>query len=138
MGEMGELLDRYTHARPLRLVTEDLHWSDHATVRLIDHVARRRAPSRLLWLGSFRLADLVAEEHPLKGLRQELRVHRLCDEIVLEPFSEREVADYIDQRFPDSAASEAFVRSLHAHTHTGAPYASLHLSAEAALCSRAA
>ena len=42
LREMGELLDRYTEQRPLLLVTEDLHWSDRATIQLIDHVARRR------------------------------------------------------------------------------------------------
>ena len=44
LREMGELLDRYTEQRPLLLVTEDLHWSDRATIQLIDHVARRRGP----------------------------------------------------------------------------------------------
>jgi DNA-binding winged helix-turn-helix (wHTH) protein len=42
LREFGELLERYTQNRPLLLVTEDLHWSDHATVQLIDHIARRR------------------------------------------------------------------------------------------------
>ena len=60
LREMGELLDRYTADRPLLLVTEDLHWSDHATVQLIDYVARRRAGTRLLWLASFRLTEIIA------------------------------------------------------------------------------
>jgi DNA-binding winged helix-turn-helix (wHTH) protein len=116
LRELGELLERYTIERPLLLVTEDLHWSDHATVHLIDHIARRRSPVRLMWLASFRLAEVVSEDHPLKALRHELRLHRLCQEIVLDPFSEREVADYIDSRFPDAEVSEAFVRRLHGHT----------------------
>jgi tetratricopeptide (TPR) repeat protein len=116
LREMGELLDRYTQQRPLLIVTEDLHWADHATVRLIEHVARRRGPAQLMWLGSFRPADVVASDHPIKGVRQELRAHRLSDEIVLDPFSERDVADYLGSRFPDAKASEAFVRLLHAHT----------------------
>ena len=44
--ELVELLDRYTQQRPLLLVTEDLHWSDHATLRLMDHFARRRGTAR--------------------------------------------------------------------------------------------
>ncbi len=48
LREMGELLDQYTRTQPLLLVTEDLHWSDHATVRLIDHLARRRGLMRAL------------------------------------------------------------------------------------------
>lgn len=116
LREFAELTALYTARRPLVLVTEDLHWSDHATVRLIDHVARRRDPTRMLWIASFRLAEIISEDHPLKALRHELRLHRLCDEVVLEPFSESEVAEYLDARVPDSHASETFVRALHAHT----------------------
>jgi predicted ATPase/DNA-binding winged helix-turn-helix (wHTH) protein len=116
LRELAELLDRYTAHKPLLLVTEDLHWSDHATVRLIDYLARRRSPSRLMWLASFRLAEIIHEDHPLKALRHELRLHRLCEEIVLDPFSESEVADYMERRFPGLDVSEDFVRALHAHT----------------------
>jgi DNA-binding winged helix-turn-helix (wHTH) protein/tetratricopeptide (TPR) repeat protein len=116
MRELGELLDRYTQQRPLLLVTEDLHWSDHATTHLLDHIARRRSPARLMWLASFRLAEVIAEDHPLKGLRHELKLHRLSDELVLDSFSERDVADYVDSRLPGAELSEDFVRVLHTHT----------------------
>ena len=88
LREMGELLDRYTERRPLLLVTEDLHWSDRSTIQLIDYIARRRGSARLMWLASFRLAEVVALDHPLNPLRHELRLHGLCEEIVLDPFSE--------------------------------------------------
>ena len=87
LREMGEVLDRYTERRPLLLVTEDLHWSDRATIQLIDYIARRRGSARLMWLASFRLAEVVALDHPLNPLRHELRLHGLCEEIVLDPFS---------------------------------------------------
>jgi len=116
LREFGEWLDQATQRRALLLVTEDLHWSDHATLRLIDHVARRRGPARLLWLASFRLAEVIAEDHPLKALRHELRLHRLATEIPLEPFSEREVAECIAARITTGPVSEAAARSLHART----------------------
>ncbi|MBL8352371.1 MAG: AAA family ATPase [Burkholderiaceae bacterium] len=116
LREAGELLDRYTQQAPLVLVTEDLHWSDHATVRLLEHLARRRTPARLLWLGSFRSAELEAENHPLKGLRHELRLHRLAEELALEPFSEPELAAYLERRVPRAAGAQALVHALHAHT----------------------
>ena len=52
--------------RPLLLVTEDLHWSDRATVQLINYIARRRTGTRLLWLASFRPVELIAADHPLQ------------------------------------------------------------------------
>jgi DNA-binding winged helix-turn-helix (wHTH) protein len=116
LREMGEFFDRYTEHRPLLLVTEDLHWSDRATIELINHVARRRGGAHLMWIGSFRLAEIVAGDHPLKALRNELRLHGLCEEVVLDEFSEQEVADYVAQRMPSVAGDEAFVRALHERT----------------------
>jgi DNA-binding winged helix-turn-helix (wHTH) protein len=114
--ELGELLERLTAERPLLLVTEDLHWSDQATLQALDHVARRRGPARLLWLGSFRAAEVVAEEHPLKALRHELRLHGLCREIALEPFSELEVGHYLAGRLRGGCVDEALSRALHRRT----------------------
>ena len=116
LREMGEVLDRSGERRPLLLVTEDLHWSDRATMQLIDYIARRRGSARLMWLASFRLAEVVALDHPLNPLRHELRLHDLCEEIVLDPFSESEVAGYVAERSPAIATDEAFVRALHERT----------------------
>jgi DNA-binding winged helix-turn-helix (wHTH) protein len=116
LRELGELLDRCTKQRPLLLVTEDLHWSDPATVQLIDYIARRRSPTRLLWLASFRLTEVIATDHPLRAVRQELGLHGLTKEIVLDAFSEQEVAEYLATRMPALAADEDFVRALHRRT----------------------
>lgn len=116
LREMGELLDRYTERQPLLLVTEDLHWSDRSTIELINHIARRRGSARLMWLASFRPAEVIALDHPLNSLRRELRLHGLCEEIPLDPFSETEVAEYVAQRSPSLASDEAFVRALHERT----------------------
>ena len=116
LREMGELLDRYTEQRSLLLITEDLHWSDRATIQLIDYIARRRSGARLMWLASFRLAEVVASEHPLNALRHELRLHGLCEEIVLDPFSESEIAAYLAGRSSSLGGNESFVRALHLRT----------------------
>jgi DNA-binding winged helix-turn-helix (wHTH) protein len=116
LREMGEFFDRYTGERPLLLVTEDLHWSDQATIQLMNHLARRRGSARLMWLASFRLADIVAYDHPLKTLRNELRLHGLAEEIVLDGFTEEEVAEYVARARPSLASDEAFVRALHERT----------------------
>ena len=116
LREMGELLDRYTESRPLLLVTEDLHWSDPATVQLIDYLARRRGTTRLLWLASFRLTEVIAGEQPLRAVRNELRLHGLAEEIVLDSFSEQEVAQYVGARLPVRGSDEMFVRALHRRT----------------------
>jgi DNA-binding winged helix-turn-helix (wHTH) protein/tetratricopeptide (TPR) repeat protein len=114
--EFHELIARFTEKQPLLFVVEDLHWCDDATLRLMDHYARQRGGARILWIGSFRLTQVIAESHPLQGLRQELRLHRLCEEIVLDPFSEAEVLEYLRGRIPVVDTQEGFVRRVHAHT----------------------
>src|SRR4030095_9589169 len=116
LREIGALLDRSGDRQPLLLVTEDLHWSDRATIQLIDYIARRRGNARLMWLASFRLAEVVPRAHPRTPWRQERRLHDWCEEIVLDPFSESEVADYVAGRSPAIATDEAFVRALHGRT----------------------
>ncbi|HEX6572674.1 MAG TPA: AAA family ATPase, partial [Steroidobacteraceae bacterium] len=114
--EMGEVLDRIAERRPLLLVTEDLHWSDRATIQLLDYLARRRGSARLMWLASFRLAEVVALDHPLNALRRELRLHSLCTEVMLDPFSEAEVADCVATQSRPLAQDEGFVHTLYERT----------------------
>ena len=114
--EISELMGRFTAQHPLLFLTEDLHWSDNATLRLLDHFARRTSPARLMWLGTYRLMQVIAESHPLRELRQELRLHRLCEEVILDPFSEVEVAQYLESRLPDAGIQEALIHKLHDHT----------------------
>ena len=116
LREIGQFFDRYTEKHPLALVTADLHWGDQATVQLVDYLARRRADARLLWLASFRLTELIAGDHPLRAVRNELRLHGLAEEVVLDSFSEEEVAQYVAQHLPARAKDEAFVRALHRRT----------------------
>lgn len=114
--ELWELLARLTRDAPLVLVTEDLHWSDQGTLRLMNHFARQRAPLHVLWVASFRLTQVIAESHPLQQIRAELRLHRLCEELLLDSFSEAELAAYVAHRAPASAVAPAFIKALHAHT----------------------
>ncbi len=118
LREFGALLDTATPAQPLLLVIEDLHWSDHATVSLLDYLARRRGPARWMLVVSFRPTDLAVNGHPMQALRHELRLHKLCRELVLEPFSEFEVDAYLQLRLGGRPVPqhEALARALHAHT----------------------
>lgn len=114
--ELAELMNRYGSSKPLLLVIEDLHWSDLGTLRMMEHFARKDRNFRFMWVASFRLTQVITDEHPLKALRQELKLHRLCEEILLDPFSESEVQRYLSIRVPGKELSEDFVRRLHAHT----------------------
>jgi len=120
LREFGELMRRLSEQQPVLLVLEDLHWSDAATVQLLGYLARRRGAARWMLLGSFRPAELIVSDHPLKALCQALKLQRLCEEIDLEAFSEVETAAYLAQRCGGAAPPDAFVRALH-HLTGGVP-----------------
>jgi predicted ATPase len=103
LREMAEALDVVTTLRPLVLVLEDLHWSDASTLDLIALLARRPQPARLLVLGTYRPAEAMTPGHSLHALKQELQVHRQCEELLLPFLSEAALAEYFAARFPGTA-----------------------------------
>jgi predicted ATPase/DNA-binding winged helix-turn-helix (wHTH) protein len=98
LRELADVLAIMSTERPVVLVLEDLHWSDSATVETLAYLARRREAARLFVLGTYRPADIVVGEHPLRRLRQELLAHELCEELRVELLSEEEVKEYVTQR----------------------------------------
>jgi DNA-binding winged helix-turn-helix (wHTH) protein len=99
LREMADALEALAHDTPLVLVLEDLHWSDSSTLDLISVVAQRREPARLLLLATYRPADLIMSQHPLRALKQELQVHRRCEELPLGFLNVEEVTRYLAARF---------------------------------------
>ena len=95
LREIGDVLETITSRSPLLLIFEDLHWVDNSTVDLISALARRHAPARLMLIGTYRPVDVVLSGHPVNALKQDLLVHKLCDEIALEPLGEKQVAAYL-------------------------------------------
>src|SRR5262252_4160489 len=117
LRELAEALDVLTAARPLVLIVEDLHWSDHATLAWLAYVARRPDPARLLVLGTYRPVEVIVEAHPLRRLLTELRPHGQCTDLVLDYLSEAAVLAYLEQRFGATPLPAGLAQVLHRHTH---------------------
>jgi predicted ATPase/DNA-binding winged helix-turn-helix (wHTH) protein len=98
LRELAEALEALTTEHTLVLQFDDLHWSDSATLDLISYVARRSHPARLLVIGTYRPSDVERRDHPLKPLKQDLHVHRYCEELAIAPLSETAVASYVAMR----------------------------------------
>ena len=111
LREIAEALETITSDQPLLLVLEDLHWVDPSTVDLISTLARRRSPSKLMLLGTYRLA-----EHPWKAVKQDLLVHRLCRKIALPPLAEAQVAEYLAIESPGLAVPEGLAALIYRHS----------------------
>lgn len=115
--ELRELMERFSANRPIVFILEDIHWCDQGTLRIMEKFARNQeGGAPILWIATFRLTQVIAENHPLRELRQELRAHKLCEEILLDCFAESEVQQFLLHRWPGIRPSEEFVRRLHAHT----------------------
>lgn len=95
LREMAEALETLTLDRPLVLRLEDLHWSDYSTLELISVLARRQEGARLLVLGTYRPVEMLANGHPLRTVKQELQLHKQCEELRLGLLTEKHIAEYL-------------------------------------------
>jgi DNA-binding winged helix-turn-helix (wHTH) protein/predicted ATPase len=102
LREICDALEALAVDTPLLLILEDLHWSDYSTLDLISYVARQRQEARLMLIGTYRTAELIASRHPLKGVKQELVAKQQCEELPLEYLSRKEVYGYLNIRFKDN------------------------------------
>ena len=81
----------------LILVLEDLQWADEPTLELISALARRRTPTKLMVLATYR-PEGRSTEHPLRALKQDLVVRQLCTELALPPLSKPAVKQLLSRR----------------------------------------
>ncbi|MGH8775451.1 MAG: AAA family ATPase [Jiangellaceae bacterium] len=68
--------------QPTVVLLEDLHWGSAATIELLPALAASIAREPLLFLGTYRGAELP-RAHPVRGLRAELRRRGLLVELAL-------------------------------------------------------
>jgi DNA-binding winged helix-turn-helix (wHTH) protein/tetratricopeptide (TPR) repeat protein len=111
LREMAQALETLTADSPLVLLFEDLHWSDFSTLELISAIARRTEPARLLIIGTYRPVEMLVGAHPLRTVKEELEVHRLCEELPLQLLGPANVADYLRSRF-SSGTGERWLATL--------------------------
>ena len=98
LREMTQALEALGAEAPLVLFLEDLHWSDFSTLELIAAIARRTELARLLIVGTYRPVEILANDHPLRTMKQELELHRYCEELRLKLLTENDVVDYLAKR----------------------------------------
>jgi DNA-binding winged helix-turn-helix (wHTH) protein len=99
LREMREALDAFTAETPLLMVLEDLHWSDFSTLELISAIARRTEPARRMILATYRSVEMLSSDHPLRIMKEELELHRYCEELRLKLLTLADVAEYLARRF---------------------------------------
>ncbi len=98
LSEIAAALGRIASTRPVALVFEDLHLSDHATAELIAYLAKRRDPTRLMIVGTYRSAGTRRDPAQLAAMARDLRARGQCQILRLRGLKESDVADYLHRR----------------------------------------
>jgi DNA-binding SARP family transcriptional activator/tetratricopeptide (TPR) repeat protein len=105
------------------LVLEDVHWADHATQQLLQHLTSSPERMSLLILGTFRSSEMTPE-HPLSDTLAALWRAANVSRVELAGLSRLEVADLcrsIAGPAIDEDAVEGFATDLHRET-AGNPF----------------
>jgi len=112
LADLCAALEELASERLLILVFEDLHWADSSTLDLVSALARRRAPARLLLVGTCRPFGAAAE-HPLKELKQDLRLRRLSSDIALHPLTKSAMQDLLRKELGQDSLPEGLAGFVH-------------------------
>jgi DNA-binding winged helix-turn-helix (wHTH) protein/energy-coupling factor transporter ATP-binding protein EcfA2 len=116
LREAAEALEAVGSQRPLVLVLEDLHWADPSTVDLLDWLARRDRPARLLVVGTYRPAEALAGGAPIGEAGSELRLRGLAHELALGELGPEAVATVLRRGLPGAEVPEELARLVHRQT----------------------
>ncbi len=111
--EFCEAMEHLAAQHPLVLILEDLQWVDSSTLDLISALGRRRGGARLMLVTTYRPVEVILSGSPLRLLKQDLQVHRLCREIVLERLTESEVEEFLAVKFHGSGLPKLLASLIH-------------------------
>lgn len=111
-------------ARPLLLVFENMQWVDDVSIGLLQDFLSRKASARVLFVFTYRPADLVMEgkqQHAFSRLQRRLERDKMMlpalDLDAIEAQDRRRFVDaFIDAEYTPNALDEDFRASLFEHT----------------------
>jgi predicted ATPase len=92
---IATLLKNASQKLPIMLVLDDIHWSDTASLLLLEFVARELSGARLLLVGTYRDMELN-RRHPLAQTLGELTRERLFQRVLLRGLSQEDVGHFIE------------------------------------------
>ena len=88
-------LKNASQSQPLIIVLDDLHWDDHASLLLLEFLARGMAASNLLLVGTYRDVE-VSRQHPLSQTLGSLMREQLFRRIQLGGLTQQEVSEFAE------------------------------------------
>ncbi len=116
LREISEALETIAASEPLLLILEDLHWADSSTLDLVSALARHPMSAKIMLIATYRSTDVTRSALPLHSLKRDLVARHLCQELVLEPLAETEIASYLAQGNGTADVPGELAVLLHRHT----------------------
>src|SRR5215469_5761278 len=113
LREFCEALEALAIDYSVLIGLEDLQWSDSSTLDLLSVVARRRDPARLLFIGTYRPADVIVSGHPLRSVAHDLQMHGFCVELLPDYLTVGELTEHIGNRFPKNKFPPGLSQLVH-------------------------
>jgi DNA-binding winged helix-turn-helix (wHTH) protein/tetratricopeptide (TPR) repeat protein len=120
LREFAQAIEQVVAEAAVILCFEDLQWSDGATLEFLTYLSQLREPAQLLVIGTYRSADTVISNHPLRRVVQEMVGRGQCHELALELFTETEVEAYLRQRLAGSPVVEVLWPVIYRRTEGNA------------------
>ena len=93
-GAYVDYVRRATHASPIVVLFDDLHWADEPTLQLLGHLAPHTASMRLLVVGTYRDVELDVKR-PFAQTLESLFRQRLATRITLRRMTESGVQEML-------------------------------------------
>src|SRR4051794_21862090 len=115
---LAALLAELAGGAPLVLVFDDLHWADGPTIQLLRHLVRAPLPRPVMFLGTYRDAE-IDERHPLPDLIAELRREGTLTHLALDGLGPAEVGELMAAL--GATPSSDLITALHGETE-GNPF----------------
>jgi DNA-binding winged helix-turn-helix (wHTH) protein/predicted ATPase len=116
LREFAEFVEELTSSRPLVLALDDLHWSDDSTLSLLDLIARRDDPAKLMLIGTYRPAEATRARQPLEVLAQGMKIRGQCCVVRPDLLSVYGVQSLVDTALPGIAPDRTLVETVHQRT----------------------
>jgi tetratricopeptide (TPR) repeat protein len=107
-----ELLQGLAREAPLVLLLEDLHWADHSSIALLNHISRGIVSQPVLIIGTLRSDDATRDKHPVVGLIRDLERESIGTGLKLGDM-EGETLDGLLSSLIGGNVSEPLLRWLH-------------------------
>jgi predicted ATPase len=115
IGDLCSALEELAAEAPFLLILEDIHFADAGTLEAISALARRRGAAQLMILATFSPHHML-QDHPLRSLRQDLRMRHLCEEVTLHPLRREHVATLLRQRLEQDELPQGLDAFVHEHS----------------------